>query len=69
MSNPFEDAEATYVVLVNAEGQHSLWPVTIDVPEGWEVAHPEASRSECLAYVDEHWTDMRPQSLIEATAG
>ncbi len=66
MSNPFEDENATYLVLVNDEGQYSLWPSFADVPAGWRVAHEEAGRAECLAYVEENWTDMRPSSLAEA---
>ncbi|MFF9341117.1 MULTISPECIES: MbtH family protein [unclassified Streptomyces] len=67
MPNPFEDDDATYSVLVNSEGQHSLWPTAIEVPAGWEIVLPETSREECLSYVEEHWTDLRPKSLIEAT--
>ncbi len=67
MSNPFEDPEAEYLVLVNAEGQHSLWPVFAEVPAGWVVAHGAAGRQECLDYVESNWTDMRPRSLVERT--
>lgn len=63
-SNPFEDNDAQYRVLVNDEGQHSLWPAFAEVPAGWTVAHPEDSRQACLDYVNEHWTDMRPLSLV-----
>ncbi|MBH5338100.1 MbtH family protein [Streptomyces pactum] len=66
MTNPFEDENGTYVVLVNDEGQHSLWPSFIDVPAGWTVAHPEDTRAACLAFVEENWTDLRPKSLIAA---
>lgn len=66
MSNPFEDPDGTYLVLVNDEGQHSLWPAFIDVPGGWAVAHGEDSRDACLQYVEAHWTDMRPASLVRA---
>ena len=66
MSNPFEDETGTYLVLVNDEGQYSLWPSFADVPAGWQVAHEEASREDCLAYVEQNWTDMRPRSLVEA---
>lgn len=69
MTNPFEDQQAPYLVLVNAEKQHSLWPVFVDVPEGWDIAFGEASRQECLDYVERTWTDMRPQSLIDAMDG
>ncbi|MFF8602470.1 MbtH family protein [Streptomyces sp. NPDC015232] len=66
MSNPFEDENGTYLVLVNAEGQHSLWPAFAEVPAGWETALAETSRAEAVAYVNTHWTDMRPKSLVKA---
>lgn len=64
MANPFEDDNATYLVLVNDENQHSLWPADIDVPEGWRTALGASSRQDCLTYVEENWTDMRPASLV-----
>jgi MbtH protein len=68
MSNPFDDDTARFVVLVNDEGQHSLWPVFADVPAGWTVVYGEDDRQSCLAYIEESWTDMRPKSLAEAMA-
>lgn len=69
MSNPFEDPDGTYLVLVNDEGQHSLWPSFAEVPAGWAVAKDEDTRQACLDYITENWTDMRPKSLIEAMGG
>ena len=69
MTNPFEDDDASYRVLVNEEGQHSLWPVFADVPEGWTSVHGPDTRQACLDYVERNWTDMRPKSLIEAMEG
>jgi MbtH protein len=66
MTNPFEDADASYLVLINDEGQHSLWPVFADVPEGWETIFGEAPRQDCLDFIETNWTDMRPRSLIKA---
>ena len=66
MSNPFDDTDANFKVLVNDEGQHSLWPVFAEVPQGWTVAFPENSREACVEYIEANWTDMRPKSLIEA---
>ena len=66
MTNPFEDPDASFVVLVNDEGQHSLWPVLVDVPDGWRVVFGEAGRQECLDFIEGSWTDMRPKTLIEA---
>jgi MbtH protein len=68
MANPFEDEDAQYLVLVNDEGQHSLWPIFVDVPDGWDIAFGQAPRQECLEYIERSWVDMRPRSLIEAMA-
>jgi MbtH protein len=65
VTNPFEDADARYFVLVNDEGQHSLWPIFADVPDGWEVIFEDGHR-ECLDFIEKSWTDMRPRSLIKA---
>ncbi|MGW7078463.1 MbtH family protein [Streptomyces sp. BA2] len=64
MTNPFDNENGTFLVLVNDEGQHSLWPAFAEIPEGWTTAHGEGTRQECLAYIEENWTDMRPKSLI-----
>jgi MbtH protein len=66
MANPFEDPDASYRVLVNHEGQHSLWPATLATPKGWTVVHDTDTRANCLDYIEKNWTDMRPKSLIEA---
>ncbi|MDH6492448.1 MbtH family protein [Streptomyces sp. SAI-127] len=65
-ANPFDDDTLEHFVLVNDEGQHSLWPAFAEVPAGWTVVHGRAPRQECLEYVEQHWTDMRPKSLIRA---
>ncbi|KPC64234.1 MbtH family protein [Streptomyces chattanoogensis] len=66
MTNPFENPDGTYLVLINDEGQHSLWPSFIDVPAGWTVAKQEDSRAACLEYIEKNWVDMRPASLVKA---
>ncbi|MEV7426546.1 MULTISPECIES: MbtH family protein [unclassified Streptomyces] len=66
MSNPFDDPDARYLVVVNDEAQYSLWPAFAEVPAGWTVALPAASRQECLDHITAHWTDMRPKSLADA---
>ncbi|ROO88885.1 MbtH protein [Actinocorallia herbida] len=65
-TNPFENDEATYLVLVNDEGQYSLWPTFAEVPAGWTVAKAADTRQACLDHITEHWTDMRPRSLARA---
>jgi MbtH protein len=67
-TNPFDDDNGTFYVVVNDEEQHSLWPVFAAVPAGWRMVFGEDSRANCLAYVEEHWTDLRPRSLREAMA-
>ncbi len=62
-TNPFEDAEGRFLVLVNDEGQHSLWPAFADVPAGWTVAYGPGRREECMTYVRENWVDLRPRSV------
>lgn len=64
MTNPFEDESGEFLVLVNAEGQYSLWPTFREIPAGWEAVGPRGKRQECLDYIEEAWTDMRPKSLI-----
>ncbi len=67
-TNPFDDDNGAFFVLVNDEDQHSLWPVFADIPAGWRVVHGEASRAACLDYVEKSWTDLRPKSLRDAMA-
>ncbi|MGH3927639.1 MAG: MbtH family protein [Pseudonocardiaceae bacterium] len=64
-TNPFDDENGTFYVLVNNEDQHSLWPTFVDVPPGWTIVHGAQTRRSCVDYIEEHWTDMRPRSLIE----
>lgn len=66
--NPFDDEDGSYFVLVNDEEQHSLWPVFADVPAGWRVVFGEAARAECLDFVEQNWTDIRPKTLRERLA-
>jgi MbtH protein len=64
MTNPFDNESGSFFVLVNDEGQHSLWPAFAEQPLGWTAVHGAASRQECLDYVEKNWTDLRPKSLI-----
>ncbi|MFF4732258.1 MbtH family protein [Streptomyces mirabilis] len=67
-TNPFDDENGSFYVVVNDEDQHSLWPVFAEVPAGWRVTFGEAGRAECLSHVEKSWTDLRPKSLREAMA-
>lgn len=61
-TNPFDDDDAAFYVLVNDEGQHSLWPTFADVPAGWRVVFGESSRTDCLTHIEEVWVDLIPRS-------
>ena len=63
MINPFDDTNGTFLVLVNDEGQHSLWPEFADVPSGWTRTFGPAARADCLDHITTTWTDLRPASL------
>jgi MbtH protein len=58
--NPFENEQGSYLVLVNARAQRSLWPAHLDRPAGWTVEHGTDSRAGCLAHIEANWTDLRP---------
>ena len=52
-----------FKVLLNDEEQYSLWPDDREIPSGWREAGKSGTKAECLAYIEEVWTDMRPKSL------
>ena len=49
--------------VLNIEDQYSIWPVDRDLPMGWREAGRSGTKAECLQFIDEVWTDMRPRSL------
>jgi uncharacterized protein YbdZ (MbtH family) len=55
--------EMNYRVVVNDEEQYSIWPATLEFPLGWREAGKSGTKTECLAYVESVWSDMRPLSL------
>ena len=62
----FEDAsedKTIYRVVVNREEQYSIWPEYRELPTGWTEVAKSGTKTECLAYIKEAWTDMRPLSL------
>lgn len=66
MNNPFDDPDGSFLVLVNQDNRHSLWPSFVPVPAGWHIAHPEDTRQSCLDFIEANWTDMRPKSLVDS---
>jgi MbtH protein len=64
MSDEREDT-TIYEVVMNDEEQYSIWPADRELPLGWHTAGKQGLKAECLAWIEEVWTDMRPRSLRE----
>jgi MbtH protein len=56
-------SEDRYIVVRNAEDQHSVWFAGRELPAGWTAAGFAGTRAECLAWINENWRDLRPLSL------
>lgn len=63
MSQPELKDATIYNVVMNYEEQYSIWPEYKEIPMGWKPVGKAGPRAECLAYIKEVWTDMRPLSL------
>jgi MbtH protein len=63
MKDSDQEDKTIYKVVVNHEEQYSIWPADREMPLGWEGVDKQGLKEECLAYIEEVWTDMRPLSL------
>jgi MbtH protein len=63
MSSSEREDTTVYQVVMNHEEQYSIWPADREVPLGWQSVGKQGTKAECLAYIEEVWTDMRPLSL------
>jgi uncharacterized protein YbdZ (MbtH family) len=63
MQRDEQEDTTIYKVVVNHEEQYSIWPAERDNPPGWQDAGKSGLKEECLRYIEEVWTDMRPLSL------
>jgi MbtH protein len=63
-----QDDRRTYKVVVNHEEQYSIWPAEKENPPGWRDTEKSGNKADCLQYVKEVWTDMRPASLRKQIA-
>ncbi len=61
--NSEDEDNRTYKVVVNHEEQYSIWFADREAPAGWREVGKSGPKAECLAYIKEVWTDMRPLSL------
>jgi len=64
VANGFEAENEEHCVLVNAEGQYSLWSAFRELPAGWQKMGPHGTRQVCLGWIESNWTDMRPRSAL-----
>ncbi|NER94270.1 MAG: MbtH family NRPS accessory protein [Symploca sp. SIO1B1] len=64
--NSVKQTLTEYAVVVNQEGQYSIWPLSKDIPLGWKSTGFNGSKENCLAHIAEVWTDIRPKSLQDA---
>jgi MbtH protein len=62
MSDEFDEYDR-YKVVMNAEEQYSIWPEHRESAPGWFDSGKLGTKTECLAYIDDVWTDLRPKSL------
>lgn len=58
-----EEDDVIYRVIINHEEQYSIWPSYKENPSGWKDGGKTGNKQECLNYIQEVWTDMRPLSL------
>lgn len=63
MTSILDSDISLFLVIENDEKQQSLWPSTLLVPKGWTTIHGPTNRENCLTYVNEAWTDMRPKCV------
>lgn len=61
--NEDEQDQTVYKVVINHEEQYSIWPADRENPLGWRDVGKQALKQECLDYIKEVWTDMRPLSV------
>lgn len=57
------DDRQLYKAVINDEGQYSIWPAERANPVGWYDTGKVGLKDECLSYIKDVWTDMRPLSL------
>jgi MbtH protein len=69
MKDDQENTDIIYKVVVNHEEQYSIWPLNKQTPLGWSEVGKTGAKDECLEYIKQVWTDMRPLSLRKSMDG
>ena len=66
----WDSEDTVFQVVANDEEQYSIWPTHKDVPAGWRTTGFSGKKADCLAHIEQVWTDMRPLSLrVQMAAG
>ena len=63
MLSVFENEACQFDVVVNDEGQYSIWPIDWQMPLGWSSVGMNGLRADCLKFIDAAWIEMRPKTL------
>jgi MbtH protein len=63
MSREEQEDNMVFKVVINHEEQYSIWPADKENALGWVDAGKTGTKDECLSYIKDVWTDMRPLSL------
>ena len=66
MSDTEQEDDRKYRVVVNDEEQYSIWPLDREPPSGWRDGGTSGTKEQCLEFISQVWTDMRPLSLRKA---
>lgn len=69
IENQTAEQEEVFQVVVNHEEQYSIWPNGREIPAGWTAVGKSGPKADCLEYIKEVWTDMRPLSLRQRMEG
>ena len=64
-----DSPDAVFQVVINDEGQYSVWFADRQLPAGWKAEGPSGTKRACLDHIEKVWTDMRPRSVREQGSG
>ena len=63
-----DNPDTEFTVVINDQEQYSIWPACRPVPAGWQTVGVTGNKSDCLAHINDVWTDQRPKRLRDAQA-
>lgn len=63
------DRKKPVYIVINHEEQYSIWPSNQKPPSGWRDIGRKGNKEDCLTYIEEVWTDMRPADLLRIREG